>query len=307
MNPIAVRLVPYLVFINLLWGGNVVSIKFGAGEIAPLTMATFRFLIGGSVIFLYAAFRRIRLRLGQDELFLHLTDGFLFAVQIALFYLGIFRTSASHASVLINTNIFFVAILAHFFILHDRLSPQKIIGLALAFIGAVLLFMDRPERATEKMSLLGNSLILISACVLAVKTVYIKRLIERIDPVKVVFWEMAIGVPLLGVIAFFLGEVLPHRPTPRLVGAMLYQGMVVGAFCFVASTLLLKRHPASSIASFSVLVPFFGVALSHFLLGDPLTPHLTIGGGMIVLGIAIVNIRRPWIAQQGAASTEQIR
>ncbi|MCG3115966.1 MAG: DMT family transporter [Candidatus Manganitrophus sp. SA1] len=295
MNSIDPRLVPYLVFINLLWGGNVVSIKLGAGEISPLTMATLRFLIGGSVILLYAAFRKIGLGLGRKEIFLHLMNGLLFAVQIALFYLGTFRTSASHASVLINTHLFFVAVLAHFFILHDRLSVRKISGLALAFLGAVVLFRDRPDRAMETVSLLGNSFVLISAFVLAVKIVYIKRLIERIDPVKVVFWEMAIGVPLLGLIAFFFGETLPDRASARLMGAMLYQGIVVGAFCFVASTVLLKRYAASSIASFSVLVPFFGVTLSHLFLGDPLTPHLTIGGGMIILGIGIVNIRWPMI------------
>lgn len=295
MNPIEARLVPYLVFINLLWGGNVVSIKLGAGEISPLTMATLRFLIGGSVILLYAAFRKIGLGLARKEIFLHLMNGLLFAVQIALFYLGTFRTSASHASVLINTHLFFVAVLAHFFILHDRLSVRKISGLALAFLGAVVLFRDRPERAMETVSLLGNSFVLISAFVLAVKIVYIKRLIERIDPVKVVFWEMAIGVPLLGSIAFFFGESLPDRASAQLMGAMLYQGIVVGVFCFVASTVLLKRYAASSIASFSVLVPFFGVTLSHLFLGDPLTPHLTIGGGMIILGIGIVNIRWPMI------------
>lgn len=291
MNSIDPRLVPYLVFINLLWGGNVVSIKLGAGEISPLTMATLRFLIGGSVILLYAAFRKIGLGLARKEIFLHLMNGLLFAVQIALFYLGTFRTSASHASVLINTHLFFVAVLAHFFILHDRLSVRKISGLALAFLGAVVLFRDRPERAMDTVSLLGNSFVLVSAFVLAVKIVYIKRLIERIDPVKVVFWEMAIGVPLLGFIAFFFGETLPDRASAQLMGAMLYQGIVVGAFCFVASTVLLKRYAASSIASFSVLVPFFGVTLSHLFLGDPLTPHLTIGGGMIILGIGIVNIR----------------
>lgn len=295
MNPIETRLIPYLVLINLLWGGNVVSIKLGAGEISPLTMATLRFFIGGSAIFLYASLRQIALRLAREEIFLHLMNGLLFAVQIALFYQGTFRTSASHASVLINTHLFFVAILAHFFILHDRLGVRKISGLTLAFLGAVLLFTDRPERAAENFSLLGNSFVLISAFVLAVKTVYIKRLIERINPVKVVFWEMAIGVPLLGVVAFSLGEILPDHATPLLIGAMLYQGVVVGAFCFVASTVLLKRYAASSIASFSVLVPFFGVTLSHLFLGDPLTPHLTIGGGMIILGIGVVNIRWPFI------------
>lgn len=295
MNPIEARLVPYLVFINLLWGGNVISIKLGAGEISPLTMATLRFLIGGSVILIYAAFRKIGLRLAREEISLHLMNGLLFAVQIALFYLGAFRTSASHTSVLINTHLFFVAVLAHFFILHDRLSARKISGLTLAFLGAIVLFMDRPEQAEERVSLLGNGFVLISAFFLAVKIVYIKRLIERIDPVKVVFWEMAIGVPLLGLIAFVFGEALPDQASARLMGAMLYQGIVVGAFCFVASTVLLKRYAASSIASFSVLVPFFGVALSHLLLGDPLTPHLTLGAGMIIFGIGIVNIRWPLI------------
>ena len=49
---IAPGLIPYFIFISLLWGGNVVSIKIGARGISPLAVATRRFLIcGGAFCF----------------------------------------------------------------------------------------------------------------------------------------------------------------------------------------------------------------------------------------------------------------
>ncbi len=282
--------ISYLIFISLLWGGNVISIKIGADALSPLAMATFRFIISGAAIFLYAFARGIPLKITQAETHIHLINGILFAIQIAFFYLGTFQTSASHAALLINTHLFFVALLAHFFIKHDRLTVQKIIGFILALSGVWAIFYDRPQTSAQIATLKGNILILMSAFILAAKTIYIKRLIETLNPIKVVFWEMAFGVPLLGLCSRFFGEPLPIVIPPDLIAALLYQGVVVGGFCFTVSTILLKRYPASNMASFSVLVPLFGVLLSHLVLAEAMTVHLLSGAGLIVVGIAVVNI-----------------
>ncbi len=282
--------ISYLLFISLLWGGNVISIKIGAAAISPLAMATFRFIISGAAILLYTFIQGISLKIRREETHVHLINGVLFAIQIAFFYLGTFQTSASHAALLINTHLFFVALLAHFFIKHDRLNVQKIIGFILALSGVWAIFYDRPQTSHQIATMRGNVLILMSALILAAKTIYIKRLIETLNPIKVVFWEMAFGVPLLGLCSRLFGEPLPIIIPPDLVAALLYQGVVVGGFCFTASTILLKRYPASNMASFSVLVPLFGVLLSHFVLAEVMTSHLLSGAGLIVIGIAVVNV-----------------
>lgn len=260
-------------------------------------MATLRFIIGGGSVFLFCRFKRIPLRLNSREFPLLVINALLFASQIGFFYLGIYRTTASHSVVLINSNVFFVAFFAHFFLLDDRLAARKTLGLLLAFSGVLFVFWaPMPSGPLRRASLVGNGLILLSAVILAAKTVYIKRLIEFIEPTKVVFWEMAMGVPLLGLASgLFDGEraetTLAALASTQVFGAILYQGVIVGGFCFVASTILLARHPASAVVSFSATVPLFGILLSHLILGEALPASLLLGAGLVAIGIALVNYR----------------
>lgn len=290
------KAIPLILFISLIWSGNIVSIKIAAHEIPPMAMATLRFAIAGGGIFLYCILRNISLRLNRGEIKYHLISGGLFSMQIGLFYLGTYQAIAAHAAVLIHTNIFFVAILTHFFIPDDRLTLKKVIGLSVAFLGILLIFSDRLSH--PDVSYTGNLIILTSALILAGKTLYIKRLIDTIHPVKVVFWQMAFGVPLLSGFSILLLETPPVTYSAQLIAILFYQGLIVGAFCFVVSTHLLKRYPASQMVSFSTTVPIFGVILCHLILGEAITPYLTISLGLVTAGIFLINVQESAIAQE---------
>ena len=75
-------------------------------------------------------------------------------------------------------------------------------------------------------------------------------------------------------------------PTAALV-ALGYQGIIVGAFCFVGWTALLQHIPASKLAVFAFASPVFGVIFSYLLLGEPVTGRLFAGVVMVASGIAI--------------------
>ena len=54
------------------------------------------------------------------------------------------------------------------------------------------------------------------------------------------------------------------------IAAVLYQGVVVAGFCFVAWTTVLKKYSPSKLTVLFFTTPLFGVLLSHLLLGDEL-------------------------------------
>lgn len=281
----------FIVLLSLLWGANVVFIKIAADLLPPLYMASFRFFIAAGVLVFYLRWRGSSIVPVGGQYHAFLTHGFLFALQIGFFYLGLFRTSASHAAMLVHVHVFMVALLAHFFLPHDRLTPRKGAGLVVAFLGIFTLFSDSARGNIP--SIRGDLLILLSAAALAIKTVLIKKEIHAMDPVTVVLWQMVFGAPLMLVWGVFLGEALPRHIPLRLGISLLYQGLISGAFCFSAITVLLKHYRASHIAAFFTLVPLFGVLLSHLYLGDRLTLHFIAGGVLIGIGLALATISKP--------------
>ena len=285
----------FIVFLFLLWGGNVVAIKVGLEGLPPFGMAALRFVIAGLCLAAWMRAQDIPFRPARREVLHHTINGLSFAAQIGLFYLGVAHTSASHASLLINSNPFFVLLLAHFFVAGDRLTAQKVFGLTLAFIGVAFIFIDQIGSG----NLLGNALVFASAALLGARIVYVKRLISTIEPSQVVFWQMVVGVPLFLWASRLTEAGRAWHFSPSVTAALLFQGIVVGAFCFLAATMLLQRHNPSTLSAFSFLIPLSGVTLSHLLLGDPLTRNLLFSSAFVALGIALVH--KPTSARPGTA------
>jgi drug/metabolite transporter (DMT)-like permease len=276
-----------LVAINFLWGSNIVFIKVAADAITPLYMASFRFFLAASALYAYLYFKKCSFMPESGTRRLYLIISLLFTLHIGLFYVGAFKTSASHAVVLINAHIFFVALLAHFLLLHDRLGLLKTGGMIIAFLGVIAIALDPPGGAVNPPSLKGDLLILLSALILALQIVFVKKQIQKIDPVKVVFWEMLVGAVLTLLWGLALKEPFPDTYPPHLLLSLFYQGIIAGAFCFAAATALLKRYKASHMASFTVLASFFGVLCSYLYLGDQLTLYLIAGGILMVIGLML--------------------
>lgn len=280
----------FALFVYLIWGGNVVSIKIGLDGLPPIAMAGLRFSIGAICIFIWAKISSIPLHIERKELIFHLINGVFFMIQISLLYVGMVYATASHASILINTNPFFIALFAHFFITGDTISSRKIFGLLFAFLGIIFIFYDKQNIGS--FSIAGDAIILLSAFLLSLRIIYIKRLLESFEPTKVVFWEFLIGVPLFFVSSLLLEGNSQLNFTLPVIVAVLYQGIIVAGFCFVASTVLLQRHNPSTMSSFSFAIPLSGVILSHLLLGDAITKNLIFGSLFVIYGIYIVTTHR---------------
>jgi len=267
--------------------------KIALEGVPPIAVAGWRFLIGLIVIWLWAALRQIPLRLPRNHWLQLLVFGLIFVVQISATNIGIQKTSANYAVILLNTFPIFVAILAHLFLPGDRLSLRKIAGLLLAFLGVAFVFLDTPP---VREILVGNLFCLVSGFLLAVIQVYGKFLLRSLTAIQIVFWEIVIGVPFFFILSGIF-EPSERNVTFAVALSILYQGAVVAGFCFVSWMQLLKRYPASKLTALSFSIPVFGVVLSWAILGEPITLRLLLGVAGVAAGIFLVS---------GARSSDQL-
>ncbi|WP_088242181.1 EamA family transporter [Calothrix rhizosoleniae] len=69
---------------------------------------------------------------------------------------------------------------------------------------------------------------------------------------------------------------------------IVYMGVAVNAIAFVLRAELFQRYSVSTISAFLFTSPIIGLFLSHWLLGDPLTWSVGLGGAVVSFGIFLV-------------------
>src|SRR5262249_40011660 len=153
----------------------------------------------------------------------------------------------------------------------DRFTLRRFGGVVVAYAGILGLFVRRPDAGG--VTLAGDALVVTSSVLLAVRTVYLARMVQRIDPVKLLLAQIVTaGTCLLAHSAACEGATT--RWTPRLVAILLFQGVVVAAFNFVIDLSLLRRYRPSALAAFYLTQPIFGVVAAGLMAGDRLTVEL---------------------------------
>jgi drug/metabolite transporter (DMT)-like permease len=276
------------VLISLLWGANTVVIKMGLEDAPPLRLAWMRFVVGGVVICLWAwatgRFAGFRIEPGEWRPLIFL--GLLFSVQMTATNVGTWLTSASHASVLLNLYAVHTVVLAHFLIPGDRLTARKLAGVLVAYSGIVLLGARQVTRGSP--TLLGDVVVTVAGVLLAERTVYLARAVQRLDPVKLFLSQAVVGTALFVVVSALV-EPAPTRWSLRLAGSIAYQGVLISGFNFVVNLALLRRYRPSALSAFFLTQPIFGVIAAALVAGDPLTLDLLVACAAVAVGIGLTS------------------
>ncbi|MBI5167154.1 MAG: DMT family transporter [candidate division NC10 bacterium] len=278
----------FVLFLCLLWGGNMVAIKVGLEGVPPLSAAGIRFSVASLCVYLWARWKRVNLHLTRAGSLALLILGLIFTAQLGLMNLGINLTTAARSSVFLYTQPIFVVLLAHFFIPGESLRGGKLFGVLLSMLGLLVAFAERFSSSPFP-SLVGDGLVVLSAFLWGMQTIYVKRLVDRLDPFVLVFYQMVVSFPLFFLLSLLFEPTLMESFSWRIFVAFFYQAVIVAGGSFVAWTTLVKCHQVGNLSAFTFITPIFGVLLSHLILGERLTPNLALGLILVAAGIYIVN------------------
>lgn len=290
-EPIGPRTFFLAILVSILWGGNLVSIRVGVDSVPPLWSAFWRMAVGVAVVTAWSLWQGVSIRPSRKEWKPLFYLGVLFTAQIGLLNSASAMTSPSYGVVILNSYAVFANIVGHFWRgpgMEDRLTGIRVLGLAVAIAGLVVLTIGNAPPRLAPRPLLGNLLMVLSAFLLGYRQVYTRWLVQHVDPARTVVWQMAWSVPLFLVIAVVSEPMVYGHVTWQAVAAISYQGFIVAGICFIVWAELLKKHSAGTLSMFSFLVPVAGIALSGWIFGEPLTASLLVGGLLALTGVFIV-------------------
>lgn len=278
--------------INVFWGGSFVANAIALRSIGPIEIASLRFFLAAPLLLVIAYLWK-----GKSILIIDKKDlGTLFimaltgvTIQYIIQVSAQDYTTATNASLLINTSVFFIIFLSAAF-LKERLTAWRIIGPLIGFAGVALLVSKGTLSFDVGGGTTGDLLILASAFLWAVYSIYSKRLASRYHTLTILNYVFIIGA--IGLIPFYL--LTPHAPLTNLpldaAASILFLALFCSIIAYLVYNMALEKMDASSVALYIYFVPLSTIVLAWLILGESMTIASIGGGLMVLLGMYLAEI-----------------
>lgn len=290
-----IRHIALAVLVTAIWGFNFVVIRLGLGSVPPLLLAALRFVVAALPAFFLARPNVPPMRMIAIGMTLFVGQ---FAFLFPAMKLGM---PPGLASVTLQSQAFLTILFAAL-ALGERPKPRQLAGAGVAALGLLTIATTVGGDFTT----IGLALTIASAASWALGNV-LMRGAGKPDMLAMMVWlSLVPPIPL-----FLLSLAIEGWPAivsgvtgMGLIGAgsVLYLALLATLVGFGLWGFLLKNHPASTVAPFSLLVPLFGTLSSWLVLGETFSPLRVAGMGLILLGIATIALPLPAFAKRQRAA-----
>ncbi|MFJ4731629.1 EamA family transporter [Streptomyces sp. NPDC088770] len=272
------------VLVAAVWGVNFTVIEVGLGHFPPLLFSALRFLAAA----VPAVFLVGRPKVAWKWI---VAVGLVLGVaKFGLLFVGMDAgMPAGLSSLVLQIQAVFTALFA-FLALGERPSGIRVLGMGVALAGIGVAAVD--EGAAGPVG--AFALVVAAAACWGVSNVLTRKAAPP-DALNFMVWVSTVPVlPLLGLSLLLEG---PSRDLAALraldwqgAGTVLYVAWITTVFGFGAWGLLLRRHPASTVAPFSLLVPVFGMSAAALFLGESVSPLRWCAAALLVGGVALTSV-----------------
>jgi drug/metabolite transporter (DMT)-like permease len=184
---------------------------------------------------------------------------------------------------------FTVAVLARI-LLGDPLTPLKIAGILIGTLGTMVIFWDGVSAGGSN-SLWGISAALGSALLASLSSVVVKRYARSYHPMASIFWPMLIGGALLTVGGRVIETDRPVHWNGVTIGSILYLAVLGSVVAFGLYYWIIKHIDVTVLSYQTFIIPILACFIGWIFLREKVTIKTAIGGGMILLGIALATFR----------------
>lgn len=276
-----------LLLAGFIGGQSPILIKIGLREFPPIFLTTFRFLLA-TIIFL-PFYLRQKQTLSRKDIRTLFTQSVFFALNVGLFSIAIQFTTAIISQIL-YTLVPIIVIFLSYFLLKEKLTSNKIIGLILAMAGVSFLIQQSVVK-TDVLTFgtpLGNFLNLGAVFSWSLYMVFSKNLTNKYSSATTSFFSFLVTTLLLFLIVpfeQFFRPLLVNKIT--IIGLSSVFGLAVfsSALMFFLIQFSIKRTTPFTASFYQYLGPFSAAITAIPFLGEKPTLSLVIGGILIMVGV----------------------
>ena len=212
-----------------------------------------------------------------------------------LFIKGLTLTSTIHAALLILVTPIVVTLFA-FWILKERFTVYKALGLSLGIGGATFLILQRERGQGADNYLLGDMLIIINAISYSVYFILVKPLMQRYSPLHVVRWIFTIGFFGILPVGWQQTAEINWLAFQWQHTAALFSVCVLGTFlAYYFNIYGIQKLGASITGTYIYTQPVFAVIIAIIFLDEDITWQKIVSALMIFAGVYLVNKKKNFL------------
>ena len=290
-----------LLIVYIFWGATYLGIRFAVQTIPPFLMAGTRFLVAGSILYIFRCLR------GDPAPTLRQWGS---AAIVGLLMLlggnGLVswaeqRVDSGIAALLVGTvplwMVVIDALLPRRQQAHDRLRWPTVLGVVVGFTGIALLVS--PSALTGlggDIDRVGGAALVVGALLWAAGSLYSRSADLPASPLLGTSMEMLCGGAGLMLAATFSGEWgqlnLPGITWQSLAGLgyLVFFGSLIG---FASYTWLLRNAPTSLVSTYAYVNPMVAIVIGNLLAQEPFTPRIVIAAVVIIGAVVIITLIQP--------------
>jgi len=279
----------------LFWAGNALLARATAGDLPPVALAFWRWVLAACLILPFTgrdlwASRGILLRHWKAVLGLAATS---VAAYNTLLYLAVQTTTAINAT-LVGTSLPIMVLLLARVWLGDPIRPQQALGMGVSILGLLaVVTRGEPSRLATLTLTPGDGLMLLASFSWAVYSVMLRRF-----PIPVRGFTLLSALIVLGwmmIVPFYLFELslgYEVHVRPMTLGVIAYTAVCASLLAYYFWNMGVAAVGAPTAGLFANLIPLFTAILGVALLGETFAWYHALGALLIFAGIALATKRR---------------
>lgn len=296
MPPPRLRVLLAFAAVYVIWGSTYLAIRYAVETIPPFLMAGCRFLIAGSILYLWMRLRGAPRPTSRQWAGSALVGALLLLVGNGGLCWAERQVPSGLASLLLATIPIWMVLLDSLRQDGSKLHRQVIAGMALGVAGLALLVGPAHLWGGSRMDLSGAGVLALSAFSWSLGSVLSHKVSLPRAPLLAAALEMLTGgvmLLLLGLVSGEVGQLHLQSVAPRSLAGLIYliaAGSLVG---FTSYIWLLRTVPTTRVATYAFVNPAVAVFLGWALGSEPLTGRELIASATIIAGVALIITHQP--------------
>jgi len=285
-----------LILANVIWGFASPIFKWSLTNIPPYTLAFWRFFLASIFLGIYlVATKQFTIPTLNKKHWFKLIFYALTAItgNIIFFFLGLQKTLAINAPIIGSAQPLLVFLVAPF-LLNEKLSKRKVIGMSIGTIGIAAIVLEPIYYHGIDGNFIGNLFLVLATMFAVLGTLTGRKLFHDQNPLVLMFWAFIIGgLSFLPFATYEFGSdptLYQFIDIKGIIG-IIYGSVFSSAIAYSCFAYGLSKISASEASMFTYVDPVAGTILAFFMLHEPITIPFLIGTAFIFIGIFIAERR----------------
>ena len=277
-----------LLFLGALWGSSYLFIKITVTEVPATTLVIGRLGLAAGIMWLILLVTRQRIPTDRKVWGAFAGMGFLSgAVPWTLITWGEQYISSGLAALLQATMPIFTLILAVLLSDDERLTPLKVLGVVIGFVGVGILMLPDLREGLQA-SFLGQLAIIASSLSYAAGAVFARKWLRGQPPMLSTTGQLTTGLLFMLPLGLLSGQPFHGAPSLPAIASWLALTVLGTVVAYIIYYKLIQSSSATFVSTVTYIIPVYGLFLGALVLNEPLTANLMASLALILLGILLV-------------------